>query len=1128
MSRFSRIALAIGIAAFALLGLSFLTENIELPRALVRLLEVAPASGQPASTATPVKTTPAFSTTAAPITPTSPPATDTPLAATATPTGTATVSATTQTAPAPTTVPTHTLELLGPRSFRIDPANPSLDLWLTTSGQDLPRVTAGIFGLYAESDGTAWPAQLRSIQPVSVPAGVVTTLTLTLTEADGALPPFGRYNAALRLSSAPDKTETYSITLTLAPASSDELLVSVSSPIHVGESSQAIKFDVAARFKEARNVQARVTQLVDSASRSLPVGFITPSTPETVTTAPQTISLGVDAAGLRRTLGAGEAYTATLLVTADNAPAVQRELRLVVDESGARWKLETPRVAPAFSSDGPTATFDLWFTAQGGQAANAKPPELTLLTLTDAQGVSILGGAEPIEGKELGTQDAGLSQRGWTFTPTLAMEPLSQGVYSGTVRLAQSDAIQTLSFALEVPQRTLGRSLPTNASETPEVMLSFIRLFPCHVHDCFWSIGSRALYLAPEIGFDRLTGLAIPPANLVKPGGGLGQLMFATATPAPTTASAATAEANTPVLSGPAAMGWPVQMRLSNIGATGIYSGVTEIRSPDLASPVPLSIRVTVTDLIIWPFLFIALGIVASAWISRRLDPETNPDYLRLRNEELRKEIDRLAASTLSLEFMAETLKGNPDKRDNWPKDAQQAIERAQNLIKHSNENIGDRRLAEARADRAKAEQGLDKLRLFAEVLELWQRTTPLGKPEPIRDLLAKAWQHARQDEPEKAKNSINEARTKLDEAAKTAFQLEDAGDLGAAGSGLRELAQLSFAAGNYGMAYGLRQLANSAQDRSVSKPEYELRCLSPANGQRSGTPYLAGETLSFAVVEQTTGQLAPNSKYEWSLNNKPLDSCRGATCNHVLAIGAAKEHTITVKFTASDHAHTLEYPFTITQPELRIHITPDQRHAEERLYCQIERQTARNDFVPLQQDGLAFDWLVSVRERTGRYRRMTDTPHAGSTWSWTPAQPGEYRIECTVKVSEAANPENASISVPPNELSVSPSLLTLARRTYRKGQRWASVGTFIIASLAGVAYVVFVNPTFGSLQEYLLAFLWGAGVDQARRGMPAGVTAVLQRFTNWLSGKPNPNEETPPKPAANGGAPGESKNPGK
>ncbi len=1034
MSRFSRIALAVLIAAFSLLGLGLVTENIRVPEPISRLLVVSPASGQPARTAQPSNTDQTAATATAPSGSTSPTATELSIAAPTTMPATADGAATLQPASSSANIPTHTVELVGPRAFRIsDPSSLTVELRLTTMGKNVPGVTADIFGLESQSGATFWPIYLHSPNSVTVTAGIVTTLIMMNTVSGTMLPPFGTFTGALRVNVASDETESYSVTLEFVPEDWAELLVDVEDPVHLNGDAP-IEIRVAARYNDAKNVQARVTQLVDSASQPLPAGFIvSPTRSEAIDkNASQTIALELDPNGLKSTLRGGEVYTATVLLTADNAPTVVRKVRLNVAGPGAVWRLETPRVTPRFGSDWQAVAFDLWFTAQGGvQAAEDTLPELTLTALTDRNGRSILADTTPIAGTQLEGHQDGLLDQGWNFEPRFASEPLSQGVYTGVVRLVMEDVIQPITFTLEVPQRDLTLALPKGTDGTSQVKLSFVRLLPCslevcsqlsqtlqnwvrglfgsHNSDGFWSIGSRELYLAPEIGFSRPESLVIPPANLVKPQGGLGQIMFQTmtatptATPTPTVTETPTAESASGVAAGPvegqirtatptptagdfpgAAAGWPVMLSLSGVGATGIYTGVTEIRAPDLASPKPLNVTVVVTDLLVWPFLFIGLGVVVSAWLSRRLNPETNPEYQRLRNEELRKKIELLGSTALrSLAFLDKTLTSYPTTKD-LDKDVQQTVAEAETQLKESNERIADGRLTEAIEKRGKAEQELAKLDRFVRILEIWKRTGPLSQEsqKEVRESLRKAWISASTGDLVASDSSINEARGKLNE------------------------------------------------------------------------PEVTGETDEIPSQPMATPpEFAPP-----------------------------------------------EFVYPGVDLKFRIRVSPKRPHARDRVSCQLEIESSPHVYGPVPEIGLSFHWTVYVKERlwTRRRRRAADASSELAAWSWIPDTAGKYIIECMEETVSSHRTNSTKISV-------NPSLLELASRAYRKNQKWATAGTFLIASLAGVAYVVFVNPTFGTFQEYLLAFLWGAGVDQARRGMPGTVTPVLRRFSDWLKGEPDP-----------------------
>jgi hypothetical protein len=54
------------------------------------------------------------------------------------------------------------------------------------------------------------------------------------------------------------------------------------------------------------------------------------------------------------------------------------------------------------------------------------------------------------------------------------------------------------------------------------------------------------------------------------------------------------------------------------------------------------------------------------------------------------------------------------------------------------------------------------------------------------------------------------------------------------------------------------------------------------------------------------------------------------------------------------------------------------------------------------------------------------------------------------------------------------------------------TVTALLLASLTGLIYLYYVNKVFGSPQDYIMAFLWGFGIDASVKGF----ASVLGKFT--------------------------------
>jgi hypothetical protein len=246
---------------------------------------------------------------------------------------------------------------------------------------------------------------------------------------------------------------------------------------------------------------------------------------------------------------------------------------------------------------------------------------------------------------------------------------------------------------------------------------------------------------------------------------------------------------------------------------------------------------------------------------------------------------------------------------------------------------------------------------------------------------------------------------------------------------------------------------------------------------------------------------------YTWFVDCQLSDICTSETCAHAFPIaehgdGEDREHTVSVAIkSGGDKVETAECKVNIKKATLCITSLESKPVAEQRVPFQLARHSEFGE-EPVSGKDLSCNWSVIQREPRTPRQRVTHALGKETTWAWTPDKEGKYEVKCIVSVAKTG----VEIGEAQKDIKVDRSLVDMARRTYRKNQRWAMFGSTAIASLVGVAYVVFFRPTFGALQDYVLAFLWGAGVDVAKNGLT--VTPVFQRLANWLGG-------TPPKPEA-------------
>jgi len=101
--------------------------------------------------------------------------------------------------------------------------------------------------------------------------------------------------------------------------------------------------------------------------------------------------------------------------------------------------------------------------------------------------------------------------------------------------------------------------------------------------------------------------------------------------------------------------------------------------------------------------------------------------------------------------------------------------------------------------------------------------------------------------------------------------------------------------------------------------------------------------------------------------------------------------------------------------------------------------------------------------------------------------EPGEKTI--TVALSNSFT-EQATL-----QLGIEESALTLANKKYKDQQSRSRIIGYVIGVLGGWIAVAAFGETFGSLKDYIVAFLWGAGVNATLTGVGPITSHVAKIF---------------------------------
>jgi len=768
--------------------------------------------------------------------------------------------------------------------------------------------------------------------------------------------------------------------------------------------------------------------------------------------------------------------------------------------------LQTGRVIPGYDRD--TMEFTLWFIAPDDKARDLK---IVLSDLVKGDGTSILPGTRVIT-KEVSWTPPLMEKRfQLTFPPQTI---LNQGTYTGTLTIMAGDSMKSFTFNLVLPQRELAISDQRDQGANPQVRLAFTRILPLSIlpdalndHNLLsvnfeFPLGlpraSDRLLIYEKEGAGPVRAISIPPAKVTNKAGAMGIVAF--------TPDAQAIGSDHPVLT--------VDITAKGIRGTGLYTGTTTLRSLDLSSSRTLEVTLSVTDFFLWPLLVIVLGVVFSNWMASRVDLEKNSEYQRLLIEQVRQEALKLRAGVA--------------ERPEYIKSVEtQVLE----LLDEATEslNLGD--FGRAATKRTQAEEELKELRLLYAIHSLERETTDYrnGDPEPdqpkAKEVYQKLYQQL-QAMMEEARNKITEGKitesqTKLDEvkglfqdykahfreARERIEEAEKSIDENEPGWGALKEAKEHFESLRFRQAFEMAVRAlQQKKEGKVERKEITLTidCITDKRF------HFAGEPLEF-VVTPSRGELGQErEEYTWHFNGQEKKT-KEPRCSHIFPIrdhGSADKKEYTVKIDAKLPGEPIpraELPVTLYKPNFTVHC--EEADAERRvagipLTFKILRVSQQRDQVASEAD-FTFDWSVDLNAQS-----ISQAENQGPVWQFTFKERGDYIVKAMLQLKrkEQVTTESEQVTYEAKDtFRIKPSPFTQARADYQRSRRLTAAGVSIFAGVVGLVYIQFFQTAFGSLQEYVLAFLWGAGVDHLNRGFPTTATQVFEKIQGLFKRSPQP-----------------------
>lgn len=880
-----------------------------------------------------------------------------------------------------------------------------------------------------------------------------------------------------------------------------------------------------------------------------------------------------------RQLSAAGWYTATVLVTADNAAPVEAPVKLMAREAKLEILDEDLVFESTRSRDDPLLVdFCLKVTganAEGVQVSlkTVKVGEKEVAVATDFKEDWYIQKGQ----QELGQPEALEMDQTWTFVqPLVPRELPGPGVYKITVVVeaenASAKAEKDLTLILPTP------TLVANPSK-----LELRRCWPDWTHwdglRWRWFMGFLGCGSMQEgftlrtVGEDDVVADARLASTLPRNTAGRplsDQVQFVDtegiSLPDITVRHEPPQEIR-------------VSLHLPGPGA-GAYSGAIYVESPDLASPHTVDVTVKVRHLILLPILIIAAGVGATTWISHRRDPKRDRHALRERMFRLRGKLDEqedfpealrdkvqkalIDAAQKIRERRWEEAGTKLDEADR----VLQAYKTARNLLNGLETKISSADPGRVVLDRALAELKLGKTaaatelatraqKLFSEGVVLLKEIGELAKdiedhtegPPPCAEVKVKL-KRQRKDIEEHIRTkefSYDLVKQRIRDLGDRFYDHDalcwakamasrggrlqarwDPGVLEQSGpyrGDITSLEDLIFAMAegsplSNGSIEGLRNWAASGTDlppveearalvREGSLPEVEFEVRQIAPDERDLN---VGVPVTLKVMKRI-GQIRPREaipegdreaySIQWPQfrDSEATYQSGGSGTEAVIVFKKPGSHKVVPEVTVEekdDRGQTTGTRRgqvrgkTVTIPETEIVCTtPEEWRLAEGDVCFEVLPFAGQDTT---RRKYSYAWTFTDGKSVNTAEPWSQHPFGGE---------GEYAIQVTVR-----DAHKVVIGWDVLEsLTIHPSAKAQEEREkglFRRQQWWVSGFSVVIACLGGAIATKAFDATFGSLLEYLVAFLWGAGVKATAESVTLGPLAnrIAQLWGGASQGK--------------------------
>jgi hypothetical protein len=186
----------------------------------------------------------------------------------------------------------------------------------------------------------------------------------------------------------------------------------------------------------------------------------------------------------------------------------------------------------------------------------------------------------------------------------------------------------------------------------------------------------------------------------------------------------------------------------------------------------------------------------------------------------------------------------------------------------------------------------------------------------------------------------------------------------------------------------------------------------------------------------------------------------------------------------------------------------PDPPQAYDPLRLELKSSDPALNGTYLFQHGLQFQWTLTFEYKSGPLRKLVNKSKRLSkrlpppkSFSLIPVSaeprvvqyvPRSGQLKARVRIQNGRDYiDIPAANIPPKELSIAPSPDFGAYGGLAKVEMVSWAMAALIAVVTGLSTFYFKGPTFGSFQDYLTLFLWGAGVDQGKNFLQ-----VLQTYS--------------------------------